>query len=266
MRKRRKWNKARLAGLFGALVVVSIPGGWSVATADPSATAGELARLRVQVGELADALQTERATRRAELGALQAERAELERRVRLARTRNATLARLESEATAEVEAREAEATRWHGPAREAVDVVRAHVAASLPFATGERGATLDRIAAALNSPAPDVARSVERLWRFMEEEVAMGSEVALTRQTVSLDGRPPQLVEVLRLGMALMYVRTLDGQVGWARRDSGGWRFDTIDDAEARAIIDALFDAHEVHVALGPAELLIPPGEDADAD
>lgn len=229
----------------------------SLAAVEPAADA--IARLRVEVDDLAEQVHTERATRRTQLAALQAERADLERRVRAARARKVALGRIEADATARAEAAEQEALRWREPARAAVAVARQHVAEGLPFATAQRLQTLDRLEADLNSPAPDVARVVERLWRFMEEEASMGGEVSLGRQTIAFADQPPQLVEVLRLGMALLYVRTLDGQIGWARRTADGWRFETLDDPDATQVVQTLFDAHEVHVALGPAELLIPP-------
>ncbi len=235
------------AALFGVVPLVSV-------------AAPNLAELRTRVDAAADALESEREAARDELAALREERAELERQLRVETARRATLQKLRAEATARQEQHDAEASRWHEPTLAAIEVARAHVDRSLPFARADRLEVLDRIARDLAAATPDHARAVERLLRFIEEEEAMGREVALTQQQVELDGEL-QLVDVVRLGMALLYLRTRDGRYGWARPTDDGWTFELLDDPMLVEAIREHFAAHERADALGRADLVLPATE-----
>lgn len=244
----------RPSRLFLTLALVTAP----VAVAAAPATRASLAKLRVEVDEAADALEAERATARDELAALRAERAELERQVRAAKARANTLQKLHAEARTRSEQLDAEDARWDQPTREAIAAARLHVAQSLPFARTQRDAQLDAIERDLSAATPDHARAVERLLRFIEEEDAMGSEVAYTQQEITLEGTP-QLVDVIRLGMAILYVRTADERFAWARRRDDAWAFELIDDPALVEVLQQRFAAHHDNDALGPAQLVIPP-------
>jgi hypothetical protein len=229
----------------------------SVPLVSMAAPATNLAELRSQVDAAAEALEVERASARDELAALRAERAELERQVRAEASRRATLNKLRAEATARAEQADADAGRWHAPTLAAIEVAREHVERSLPFARTERGEVLDRIERDLAAATPDHARAVERLLRFIEEEEAMGRELALTQQQIALDGEP-QLVDVVRLGMALLYFRTRDDRYGWARPTDDGFVFEVLDDPELALAVRRRFEAHERADALGRADLVLP--------
>lgn len=235
--------------LFGTLAL-------ALAMAAPS-SAEDIVALRLEVESLARSLDEQRSAAQAELAGLRAERAELQRQVRLARVRNRMLVKLEAEDAAADEARQAAIDEWNAPARAAVAAVRRHVEHSLPFARAARLETVDAIAAELAGAVPDTGRAMQRLWRLLEEEAAMAREVTRARQQVELEDGA-RLCDVLRIGMALLYVRTEDGRVGFARRDDGAWRIEIVDDAASRAVIDALFVAADDNAIFGPAVLLVP--------
>ncbi len=220
------------------------------------ASMAELAELRSQVDQLASDLEAERAAARDELAALRSERAELERQVRAARTRKATLAKMRAEATQRAEAADDDARRWAGPMKAAVASARAHVDRGLPFATTARLEVLDGLDRDLQAAMPDYGRVLERLLRFVEEEQAMTGEVAYTQQRLDIDGRP-QIVRVLRLGLALLYFRTEDDRVGWAVPSQGAWAVELLD-GERGELVRARFEAAEDNETLGVAELLLP--------
>ena len=216
----------------------------------------DLAQLRADVDQLAADLEAERAAARDELAALRAERAELERQVRAARTRKATLEKLRADATKRAEEADEDARRWAQPMKRAVEVTRAHVQSGLPFATEARLATLERLDRDLQAARPDYGRVLERLLRFVEEEEAMGGEVAYTQQRVVIDGTA-QIVRVLRLGLALLYVRTEDDRVGWAVHRGDAWDIELLSGPMAD-VVRARFDAAEDNRALGLAPIVVP--------
>ena len=216
-----------------------------------------IAALRTEIDELASDLETERVAARDELAALRAERAELQRQVRAAKSRKTTLEKIHDEAVSEAELADAQTRRWNEPTRLAVAAARAYVERSLPFARDPRLAALDRIERDLSAAQPDHARAVERLWRLLEEEEAMGRELALSQQRLDIDGEP-QIVDVIRLSMALLYFRTQDGRYGWIAPSPDGWDQELLTDAALIDVVARRFEAFERSDALGPAELLLP--------
>lgn len=249
---RRRWGCAALV-VLGCLL-----SGSGRAEAPPTATAESVVELRLAVAALAAELEASRAQTQSTLAALRAEKEQLERELRLARIRSATLDRIEHERADQRAAQQAEVTQWREPARTALATVRAYVERALPFSPAERTATLDRIEAELAGHRPDVARAMEQLWRFVEEEEGMAAEIGRHRQSIVLhESTDPQLVEVLRLGMALLYFRMADGAVGWARYDQG-WRFEVLADPRLEASVRGLFDAHDDNAIDGPAVLVVP--------
>ena len=224
----------------------------------PSDDVGDIARLRTEIDELAADLETERIAARDELASLRSERAELQRQVRAAKSRKTALETLRDDAVAQAEAQDAQNRQWDEPTRQAIAAARAYVEGSLPFARQARLDALDRIERDLTTAQPDHARAVERLWRFLEEEEAMGREVSVGQQVLEIDGEP-QIVAVIRLSMALLYFRTQDQRYGWVYPEGDGWRQAMLTDARLVEVIEGRFEASERSETLGPAELLLPP-------
>lgn len=219
----------------------------------------QIVKLRQEVESLASELTSTRQLTRDTLSTLRAERADLERRVRLAKIRASTLRQLQNEQAERTAALEVEGKRWIEPARAVVANSQAQLDASIPFAIEQRRAALDRIATDLAGPQPDVAHAMERMWQFVQDERDMGREVARDRQVVTFEGEP-QLVEVIRLGMALMYIRTVDGRVGQAVHADEGWRFDPITIATTQTVVAALFESQPPQTPTGPTNIVLPPG------
>ncbi|MEM6991683.1 MAG: DUF3450 family protein [Myxococcota bacterium] len=245
-------SRALLSAAFAGLIPLLL--GWAP---PPTGDAAEIARLRTAVDELAADLETERVAARDELASLRSERAELQRQVRAAQARKSALQTLSEEAVAQAEAQDAQTRQWDAPTREAIAAARTYVERSLPFARKARLAALDRIERDLSAAQPDHARAVERLWRFLEEEEAMGREVSVGQQVLELDGEP-QIVDVIRLSMALLYFRTQDGRYGWVFPAEEGWRQALLTDVRLTEIIERRFEAAEASQLLGPGELLLP--------
>lgn len=243
--------------LLAAALAGSIPVASALAPAGGGGDAQQIARLRTEIDDLAADLETERMAARDELAALRAERAELERQVRAAQARKAALQQIQTKATTEAEELDAQTRRWNEPTRQAVAAARAYVERSLPFAREQRLAVLDRIERDLQTARPDHARAVERLWRFLEEEEAMGRELALSQHKMEVEGQP-QIVDVVRLSMALLYFRTQDGRYGWIAPGTDGWVNEVLTDPALVEVVRRRFDAFDRNDALGPAELLLP--------
>ncbi|MFO0631890.1 MAG: hypothetical protein U0168_03475 [Nannocystaceae bacterium] len=78
---------------------------------------------------------------------------------------------------------------------------------------------------------------MQRLWRFVEEEAALGDEVALGRQALPLGAGEPELCEVLRIGMAVARTRAVSGALAWSVREGDRWSWLPLPDARASAVV-----------------------------
>ena len=235
----------------------------------PGATATTLAEqlseTRAQVDSLAEKLENQRRVTRDELSALHAERAELQRQVRLERIRRDTLAKLRAERTQRLDLQEGRILTMLKPIQRSLASVKRYVSATLPFKREERMRRLEKIEADLAVTHPDPARALTQLWRFVEEEEALAGEIDLSQQPIELEGKR-LLVDVVRIGMALMYFRLPDGGVGWVRRTEDSWRFERLKDAQAIQTVKNVFADLEKNRVLGSKRILIstdaPPASD----
>lgn len=237
--------------LWGPLLTASAP-------SEEAALAASVSELRVRIDGLAEELEAERRRARDALSALRLERAELQRQLRLEQIRHRTFDRLDQERARRTEALEARTDAVSEPLAQALDIARSHLQQTLPFARAARTQQLDALQERLFELQPGVADVFARLWRFVEEEAALTKEAGVSEQTVFL-GEERRLVEVARLSMALLYLRSSDGRVGWARKRPGGWRLEWVDEGSliARAI-EAIFEAFKGNRTFGPLRLPLP--------
>ena len=240
---------ARFAGLIWLVGLSPLVGAETLAE--------EVSTARVQVDSLAERLAHERRMTRDDLAALSAERAELQRQIRLEEIRRDTLARLRAERTKRAEDQEGRVLTLLEPVQRSIASAKAYVAATLPFKQKERMRRLEQIEADLAVSHPDPAQALTRLWRFVEEEEALASEIGLSQQAIEFEGKR-FLAEVARIGMTLLYFRLPNGEVGWVRHAKGNWSFEGIQAPEAKETVLNIFSGLESNQVFGPKQLLIP--------
>lgn len=231
------------------------------ASAEPSSAQDQplslqVSTARVEVDTLAERLETQRLAARDELSGLRAERAELQRQVRLEQIRKNTLAQLFAERTKRIDDQEGRMLILLKPIKASVLAAQAYVKATLPFKRDERLLLLTKIEADLSVTHPHVGRALTKLWRFIEEEEAMAREVDLAQQVIELQGNR-LLADVARIGMALMYFRLPNGEFGWVRKTEKGWRYERIQAEQPRAAVAGIFEDLEKNQMLGAKRLLI---------
>jgi len=216
----------------------------------------QVSATRAEVDALAERLESQRRVMRDDLSALRAERAELQRQVRLEEIRQATLERMRVERTKRVDEQEGRIQSLLKSIQGSIASAKTYVATSLPFKQEERMRRLERIEADIAVTHPDPARALTRVWRFIEEEEALAREIGLSQQAITLKGKR-LLVDVARIGMALMYFRLPSGEVGWVRRNNDVWEFEFIESQSARVTVMNVFDDLENNRVLGPKKLLL---------
>jgi hypothetical protein len=130
----------------------------------------------------------------------------------------------------------------------------AQVRNGFPFKVQERLAELDEIEAQLNSGVITAHRAFNRLWAFVEDELRITRENAIYSQSIVLDGENV-LVDVAKLGNAMMYFRTRDLQYGRAVDTGSGWRFEKFSSASDQQLVASLFDSLRKQIRQGYFQL-----------
>jgi outer membrane murein-binding lipoprotein Lpp len=128
--------------------------------------------------------------------------------------------------------------------------LRAQVQKGFPFKVGERLAALDEIETQLNSGVITAHRAFNRLWAFVEDEIRITRENAIYSQSIALDGQNV-LVDVAKLGNAMMYFRTRDLQYGRAVEGPQGWTFERFQSATDQEMVARLFDSLRKQIRQG---------------
>ena len=131
-----------------------------------------------------------------------------------------------------------------------VDELRRQVRRGFPFKVGERMAELDEIQSQLNSGVITAHRAFNRLWAFVEDELRITRENAIYTQSINLQGENI-LVDVAKLGNAMMYFRTRDLRYGRAVETPQGWRFELLESAADQELVARLFDSLRKQIRQG---------------
>lgn len=239
-----------------AVVVAMLLLGPRAVAAEEASLADRVSRSRIEVDDLAQRLRDRRREAQDDLAARRAERTDLERQVRLEEIRRQTLAQIRAERLDRASGLEGRAAKWRAPLAASIAAAKDHVERSLPYKRAERIETLERIEADLEIQHPDYAIALAKLWRFVEEEEALGRETSHARQLVRVDDER-LLVDVVHVGMALLYLRAADGRLGWARPADDGWTFEWLREPEALEAVDALFTAFEENRVVGPRRVIV---------
>lgn len=131
-----------------------------------------------------------------------------------------------------------------------IDLLREQVRTGFPFKVNERLSEIDEISTQLNSGVISSQRTFNRLWAFIEDELRISRENAIYTQSISLEG-DNMLVDIAKLGNAMMYFRTRDLRYGRAVETSSGWRFELLDSATGQEAVARLFDSLRKQIRQG---------------
>lgn len=238
----RTWMTITMLALAGSA--------WAADPGAGSERAERLAALRGEVESLSHTLRLDEAALSGRLQTLDLARTELEVQIRQEELHLAQL-QLEIDATRAEATTDDAANRVLGPAVHAgLEALRPTIAEGLPYRVPERLAVLDELQAGLDGGTLAPHRASSRLWQTFEDELRLGRENAIDRQTILLDGEEV-LVDVARIGLVALFFRTADDQVGWATRQGSVWGWTKAPDRNAKGDVLALFDALDKQIRVG---------------
>lgn len=212
--------------------------------------AEELAAIRADVETLSESLARLKSETKDEIRGLSRQKSDLQ--IELDRE-DVRIAKLKSTLAGKRERRIAMASDGKdlGPTIEAALVsARLYIQSSLPFRKADRLAEIDKIERQVQGEVLSNPRALSRLWGFMEDEFRMTKESAAFQQTIEFRGSE-QLVDVVRVGMVMMFIATRDGAYGVSQNVDGAWSFVEASDRDAERAIASLFASFKKQIRVG---------------
>lgn len=241
-----------------ALTVVLLLYFTGLTAADPVKYGKELANLRAEVDALESRLDRIRSEAQAERASLQTQKGDLQIMLTKEKVRQKTLKRLRSKQLAEQRKSDSWSAQLTQPALDAAERLRILIRKSLPLQREQRLIAVDEIVDGLKGPRPDPEVALSRLWQLLEDELKLTAESGLHRQVIALGGKR-LLVEVLHLGMGVLYFKTEDNKYGWVVSNTKGQhRFEILSDKQRVEAIERLFEALRKQIRKGYFQLPLP--------
>ena len=240
-------------GILGAcgLLMLAAP---AFAQESTDALADRLIGLRGEVDELQTELNVAREEHKNRMAYLTAQLADLEASRDREQLRVTQLQDDVDELREEVAAAGVSSESLMPVLRAQITALREQIQGGFPFKVAERLAELDELETQLDQGVLTAQRGVNRLWAFVEDELRIARENAIYSQVIDIDGSS-ELVEVAKLGTAMMYFRTRDLEYGRAVPAGSGWRFEMLDSAAQQELVARLFDSLRKQIRQGWFEL-----------
>lgn len=136
-----------------------------------------------------------------------------------------------------------------------VKKVKEWVSSSLPFQKEKRLKEVKEIEEGLETGIMNGQKALGKLWAFIEDELRLGRENGVHRQTLVIEGEE-NLVSVAKLGMVAMFYKTADNRYGFSRKlDNGSYEFVSIKDKKQVEKVAQLFDGLKKQIRTGQYEI-----------
>jgi len=126
----------------------------------------------------------------------------------------------------------------------------AYIQTSIPFKTNERIEALTSIQDQLKASTITPQKALSIVYNSYADEIRMTKENGIFKQTITLDGKD-RLVEVARVGTAMMYFKSPNENVGYVVNNKGTWTYTEEFNKEKQTQILGLFDAFKKQIRTG---------------
>jgi CII-binding regulator of phage lambda lysogenization HflD len=133
---------------------------------------------------------------------------------------------------------------------DAITNLIAYIQTSIPFKTNERIEALTSIQDQLKASTITPQKALSIVYNSYADEIRMTKENGIFKQTITLDGKD-RLVEVARVGTAMMYFKSPDENVGYVVNNKGTWTYTEEFNKEKQTQILGLFDAFKKQIRTG---------------
>lgn len=136
-----------------------------------------------------------------------------------------------------------------------VSKVKEWVLTSLPFQKEKRLKEMQNIEEGLEAGTLSGQKALGKLWAFIEDELRLGRENGVHRQTLNIHGEE-KLVSVAKLGMVAMFYKTADNKYGFSKKSQDGtFSFIAIQEKDQVERVAALFDGLKKQIRTGQYDI-----------
>ena len=132
----------------------------------------------------------------------------------------------------------------------AIDTLTLYIKSSIPFKTPERIEAIQTVKSQLQSALITPQKALSFIYNAYADEIRMSKENAIFKQTIQLNGSA-KLVEVARLGTAMMFFKTPNDAVGYVTKDGATWSYKEELHKEKKEEILNIFDAFKKQIRTG---------------
>lgn len=229
--------------LPAALLVWIVVGGHGQESGDAATNlASRLAAKRSEVESLSNTLELTKTEYNEKLRSLATQRADIETQINREELRLAQIQQDLGDYRSRIQANRSAMDAIEPLVAQVLAQTKAYIQRGLPFKVQERMAEVETLERLLAEESLETEKVLARLWNLLESEFRLTTESGLYQQTIVLD-QQPQLAEVARLGMTLLYFKTFDDEYGYALPTDAGWRYQRTTDRDEERQIAQLFDS-----------------------
>ena len=118
--------------------------------------------------------------------------------------------------------------------------IKADIQMSLPYHIDERINSVDDVLSKFNKNEIDEQKAATRLWSILEDEERLNRENIIDKAEINLNGKT-YYVEIVRLGMMIMYFQSNDGRVGFIEHTNNEWVWKELKDPKSVSDVQKLF-------------------------
>ena len=133
---------------------------------------------------------------------------------------------------------------------EAIDNLITMIKASIPFKTNDRIEAIQKIKEELASSLITPQKALSYVYNSYADEIRMTKENGIFKQTINLDGKN-KLVDVARIGTAMMFFKTPNDTVGYVVKNGNDWSYKEELNKEKQTQILNIFDAFKKQIRTG---------------
>ena len=218
--------------------------------------AEELVELRSKVESLSTKVEMEKSEMQQELKSLVMQKRDLKAQIKRVDVKLSEIENKIQDNRKDIRAKEQQREKLQKVVKEQVRKVASYVRGSLPFKRSKRDEEVSAFREKLKEGSMLPEKVLARVWSMVEDEFRLTGDSGLYSQNIELDGKTC-LTKVVRLGMVLLYFRTIDGKrVGYAvPAGEGRWEYRIVKGDEEGGRIRYLFDCLEKHIQEGYFEL-----------
>ena len=122
---------------------------------------------------------------------------------------------------------------------------------SIPFQKEKRLKEINDIQNGLEAGVLTGQKALGKLWAFIEDELRLGKENGVHRQTLIIDGEE-NLVTIAKLGMVTMFYKTSDNRYGFTKKNEKGvYKFIPLKKKKDIEQVTMLFDGLKKQIRTG---------------